>query len=71
MNVVDLSSEIAIEGGRIYAELRKRGEEVELNDCLIAATSRSLGIHEIATRDLDHFRRIVDLRAVTPEELGF
>lgn len=71
VNVVDLSSDIAVNGGRIYADLMRRGEEVELNDCLIAATSLSLGINEIATRDLDHFSRIEDVRAVTPEELGF
>ncbi|MCX8207544.1 MAG: type II toxin-antitoxin system VapC family toxin [Methanothrix sp.] len=71
VNVVDLNREIAVNGGRIYADLMKRGEEVELNDCLIAATSLSLGIEEIVTRDLDHFRRIEGIRAVTPEELGF
>ena len=71
VNVVDLSREIAVEGGRIYAELMKKGEEIELNDCLIAATSLSLGIHEIVTRNIDHFNRIENIRAVTPEELGF
>ncbi|MEN4005940.1 MAG: type II toxin-antitoxin system VapC family toxin [Methanobacteriaceae archaeon] len=71
VNVVDLSRETAVEGGRIYAELIKKGEEIELNDCLIAATSLLLGIHEIVTRDLDHFNRIENIRAITPEELGF
>jgi len=71
VNVVDLSREIAVEGGRIYAELMKKGEEIELNDCLIAATSLSLGILEIVTRNIDHFNRIENIRAVTPEELGF
>ena len=71
VNVVDLSRKIAVEGGRIYAELMKKGEEIELNDCLIAATSLSLGIHEIVTRNIDHFNRIENIRAVTPEELGF
>jgi len=51
--------------------LMKKGEEIELNDCPIAATSLSLGIHEIVTRDTDHFNRIENIRAVTPEELGF
>ncbi len=71
VTVADLSREIAVEGGRIYAELMKRGEEIELNDCLIAATSLSLRIHEIVTMDLDHFNRIENIRATTPEELGF
>ena len=55
VNIVDLSMEIAVEGGRIFAELMKKGEEIELNDCLIAATSLSLGIQEIVTRNIDHF----------------
>ena len=61
MNVVDLSREIAIEGGRIYAELMKKGEEIELNDCLIAATSLSLGIHaETADEALEASKKIMD-----------
>jgi len=71
VNVADLSRETAVEGGRIYAELVQKGEEIELNDCLIAATSLSLRIHEIVTRDIDHFNRIENIRATTPEELGF
>jgi len=71
VNVVDLNREIAVTGGRIYADLMRRGEEVELNDCLIAATSLSLGIKDIVTRDLEHFSRMEGIRAVTPEELGF
>jgi len=70
VNVVDLSRE-TVEGGRIYAELMKKGEGIELNDCLIAATSLSLGIHDIGTRDTGHFNRIENIRAVTPEDLGF
>jgi len=52
VNVVDLSRETAVEGGRIYAELKKKGEEIELNDT-------------------GHFNRIENIRAVTPEDLGF
>ena len=62
MNVVDLSRETAV-GGRIYAELMKKGEGIELNDCLIAAISLSLGIHEIVTRATGHFNRIENIRA--------
>lgn len=71
VNVADLSRETAVDGGRIYAELMKKGEEIELNDCLIAATSLSVGIHEIVTRDIEHFNRIENIKAITPEELGF
>ena len=70
-HVIDLTGETALEGGRLYAKLVKKGEEIELNDCLIAASALSLGIHEIVTRDSDHFNRIENIRAITPEELGF
>ena len=71
MSYIDLTREIAIEGGRIYATLIKKGEEIELNDCLIAASGLSLGIHEIVTRDIDHFNRIEIIKAIAPEDLGF
>ncbi|RCV63270.1 putative hydrolase [Methanophagales archaeon] len=44
---------------------------IELNDCLIAATGLSIGIAEIVTRNVDHFDKIREIRAVTPEDLGF
>lgn len=69
--VIDLDREIAAEGGRIYAELTGKGREIELNDCLIAATSLSQGISGIVTRDVEHFGRIDGVEAVTPEDLGF
>ena len=69
-NVVSLDKDIAVEGGRIYAELMKKGGEIELNDCLIAATSLSLGIQRIVTRD-NHFNRITSISAITPEDMGF
>jgi len=71
VNLVDLNKEIAVKGGKIYADLIKRGKEIELNDCLIAATSLFLGINKIVTRDAEHFNRISDIEAVNPEELGF
>ena len=71
VHIIDLTTDIAVEGGKIYARLVERGEEIEMNDCLIAATSLSLNIHKIVTRDIDHFCRIENIEAVTPEDLGF
>ncbi len=70
-SIIDLNKEIAILGGKIYSELVREGKEIELNDCLIAATALSSGIKEIATRNGDHFKKIKGLKAVTPEGLGF
>ena len=71
VHIINLTTDIAVEGGKIYARLVERGEEIEMNDCLIAATSLSLSIHKIVTRDIDHFCRIANIEAVTPEDLGF
>ncbi|MBU3967931.1 MAG: type II toxin-antitoxin system VapC family toxin [Euryarchaeota archaeon] len=68
--LVDIDRNIAIEGGRIYSSLVKSGEEIELNDCLIAAAATSVGIDAIVTRNLKHFGRIEGIRAITPEEAG-
>ena len=71
VSTVDISSEIAIEGGRIYSSLVRQGDEIELNDCLIAASAKHVGITDIVTKNIKHFNRIQGINALTPEELGF
>ena len=68
VEVIDLDSKIAIDAGKIYADLIKSGKRIELNDCLIAATALSLGINRVVTRNKKHFFRIKDIEAVTPKE---
>ncbi len=70
-SIIDLNQEIAMLGGKIYAELVREGKEIELNDCLIAAAALSSGIKEIVTRNVEHFNKIKGLKATTPEDLGF
>jgi tRNA(fMet)-specific endonuclease VapC len=70
-SIIDLDKEIAMLGGKIYSELVREGKEIELNDCLIAATALSSGIKEIVTRNVDHFNKVKGLKAVTPEGMGF
>ncbi len=70
-SIIDLDREIAMEGGKIYSSLVKNGVQIELNDCLIAATSLSLGVSDLVTRNTNHFERIDDINAITPEDLGF
>jgi tRNA(fMet)-specific endonuclease VapC len=69
VEVIDLDSKIAIDAGKIYADLVISGKRIELNDCLIAATALSLGINRIVTRNKTHFLRIKDIEVVTPEAL--
>ncbi len=68
VEVIDLDSRIAIDAGKIYANLIRSGKEIELNDCLIAATALSLSTNKIVTRNKKHFLRIEDIEAITPEE---
>jgi len=68
VEVIDLDSRIAIDAGKIYADLVRSGKRIELNDCLIAATALSLGINRVVTRNKEHFFRIENIEAVTPEE---
>ena len=49
VEVISVDTDVAIKGGEIYSRLAKNGEAIELNDCLIAATSLSVGIYEIVT----------------------
>ncbi len=69
VEVIDLDSKIAIDAGKIYADLVRNGKRIELNDCLIAATALSLGINRIVTRNKKHFLCIKDIEVVTPEAL--
>jgi tRNA(fMet)-specific endonuclease VapC len=71
VSVINLSTDIAFRGGEIYSKLVRKGLEIELNDCLIAATSVSMQISEIVTRNRDHFERMEDINPITPEDLGF
>ena len=71
VEVVSIDQDVAIEGGKIYSDLVKNGKTIELNDCLIAATSLSMGISKIVTRNISHFERIEQVEVLTPEDLGF
>lgn len=71
VSIINLDTEIAMGGGKIYSGLVKKGTQIELNDCLIAAASLSLGVSDLVTRNINHFERIEGINAVTPEELGF
>jgi len=68
VNIVPLDEKIAEEAGKIYSDLIDEGKEIELNDCLIAATSLSLNIKDIITRDIGHFNRIESLVKLSPED---
>jgi len=43
-DIVPITSEVAREFARIYAELRRKGKPIETNDMWIAATARAFGL---------------------------
>lgn len=69
VEIIDLTSEIAHEGGKIYAHLSRLGRKIEFNDCLIAATALHAGYQTIVTRNGNHFARIDGLTAIIPEDI--
>lgn len=69
LEVIDFTSEIAREGGKIYAQLTRLGQKIEFNDCLIASTALYAGHHSIVTRNINHFTRIDGLTAIIPEDI--
>ena len=71
VEVVDINTDVAVEGGKIYSRLVKEGGTIELNDCLISATAISQGINKIVTRNINHFERIKEIEVFTPEDLGY
>lgn len=71
VDLIDVNEVIALKSGKIFADLMNKGKIIELNDCIIAASSLSLGIKRIVTRNLEHFHRIKGVEAIEPEELGF
>jgi tRNA(fMet)-specific endonuclease VapC len=71
VDLMDVNEVIALESGKIFADLMDKGKIIELNDCIIAASSLSLGIKRIITRNIEHFHRIKGVEAIEPEELGF
>ena len=71
VEIIDIDETVAIKAGKIYSKLAKEGKQIELNDCLIAATSLSVGINKIVTRNINHFQRIEEIEVLIPENLGF
>lgn len=61
--VAPLSDQAAVEGARIWGELRKSGVTTGLADVLIGATALTEG-RAVATRNVPHFTPIPGLRVI-------
>ncbi|HKV10118.1 MAG TPA: type II toxin-antitoxin system VapC family toxin [Thermoanaerobaculia bacterium] len=62
--VLPLTDDVITRAAEIYAHLKKTGRLIEDADILIAATALARGL-PLVTGNLEHFRRIPDLRIET------
>src|SRR3990172_11100206 len=58
----------AQKAGHIYAELEKAGQPIGLRDSFVAAIALTRGF-AVATRNIQHFRKITDLRIISTETI--
>ncbi len=58
--IMSLSDPVVVEGAKIHAALRRRGEPIEDADILIAATAQVYGL-ALVTENAGHFGRIAGL----------
>ena len=63
MTVLDFDSHCAEQATNIYQDLKKKGLLIEAEDLLIAATALANKMH-LATGNIKHFDRVVDLELV-------
>jgi tRNA(fMet)-specific endonuclease VapC len=57
VDVLEWGSLAAVEYGRIFADLRKRGEQIGIFDTLIAAHAKSIGL-VVVTNNIREFKRV-------------
>ena len=68
LEVVDFDYESSVEAGRVLADLRKRGEPIEIRDLFVGCICKVSGM-PLVTRNLRHYRRIRGLRVLTLEQI--
>ena len=67
MEVVDFDYESSVEAGRVLADLRKRGEPIEIRDLFVGCVCK-VSDTPLITRNVKHYRRIRGLKVLTPEQ---
>ena len=67
LEVVDFDYTSSVEAGRVLADLRKRGELIEIRDLFVGCICKVSNM-PIITRNLKHYRRIHGLKILTPEQ---
>jgi tRNA(fMet)-specific endonuclease VapC len=67
LEVVNFDYASSVEAGRVLADLRKRGEPIEIRDLFVGCICKVSGM-SLVTRNLKHYRRIRGLKILTPEQ---
>jgi tRNA(fMet)-specific endonuclease VapC len=67
LEVVNFDYESSVEAGRVLADLRKRGEAIEIRDLFVGCVCKVSGM-PLVTRNLKHYRRVRGLKVLTPEQ---
>lgn len=66
--LLPLTSRAAQKAGHLFAELETKGESIGLRDTLVGAIAITRGF-SIATRNIEHFRKIADLKIISLAEI--
>jgi predicted nucleic acid-binding protein len=67
LEVVNFNYGSSVEAGRVLADLRKRGETIEIRDLFVGCVCKVSGM-PLITRNLKHYRRVRGLKVLTPEQ---
>jgi tRNA(fMet)-specific endonuclease VapC len=67
LEVVNFDYGSSVEAGRVLADLRRRGESIEIRDLFVGCVCKVSGM-PLVTRNLKHYRRVRGLKVLTPEQ---
>jgi len=67
LEVVNFDYEASVEAGRVMANLRKKGQVIEIRDLFVGCVCKANGM-ALVTRNMKHYKRIHDLKILTPEQ---
>jgi len=67
LEVVSFDYGSSVDAGRVLADLRKRGESIEIRDLFVGCVCRVSGM-PLITRNLKHYRHVRGLKVLTPEQ---
>ncbi len=63
MRLIEFDSQCAKEAVKIQKELKRNNKMIAIPDLLIGATAKNKGL-KIATKNVEHFKRIADLQII-------